>query len=1036
MGLKDQELLIKINGSAKNFTDALDKARKKTKDLEKTLATTAKISGAAFVALAVAVGIATASFSKFEKEFTNVVTLLDKSSFSTKSLQQGIDDLKEGIIALGAESGENFDTLNKGLFDIISATGDAENAMGVLESATQLAIAGGTDVAVAVDGITTAIKSFGLETSDAQIIAEKFFQAQKGGKTTVEELATSLGLVSATANAFNVSLDELLAASSAATLAGIKTKATFNGLKAAFANISKPTSDAAAEAKRLGVEFDSTALRALGLEGFLNSLTEAEGFTQSSVEKLFGSVEAQNIIFALTGEQAKDFASQIRLLGDEQAAAGTFADALAVKQATVDRATARLKSSVEAILIVFGEAFAPAIIAVSNALSGAAKFLSSLNKTFVKIVAAVVGVTTVILGLTTAVLLAGLAYIKISRFVIILNSTFGIGAIATKAYTAALAFGSKALTIFRRGMILATTTVRGFAAATGIGLILIALSLLVTRFKEVKAVVAGTLAAAKVIVENVSKAMSKAFSDFVNSDTFIKLDELITPFIDSVKSAIGFVKDVFIAIGTTISDFVKKGVDLLGSFGDVLRGVFTFSLDVIKSGLAGVGDALADGFSDIGKGAGTAFTDAFNKSIAESEAAELPDIEAPDVKGGRGPDGEKDPDKSASDKLLNAERDAVDRLREIRARANEISKLQAEKASQERIEIKDTELKKIADQENKANGEAIKIKSDQLQALQNIDRLETENVKLEQKKKLDGKEQVTLEANERELATVREQLEVLNELEDSNAQLKDEKQLERDEAKLERIQEQAEEEAALNAEINELAEEERDLLDEQDIQKAQATIETKREIEKKLAEEKLQDNIKRRNKFTKDELIHGATIAKLNQFFSSNEVQLANQTAGQLVQLTQSKNSQLKAIGKAAALVQIGIKTAEGAISAFSALSGIPIVGPALGAAAAAALILFGGEQAAAVASAQRGGIVPNGAGGASDRILTFTEPGELIVPAALAPDFITAVGRPEIDTDTAGGGSTEVVIGFTDDAIPFIEQKLLERRAIGTGSL
>ena len=1031
----NNELLIKINGSAKNFTDELDKAKKKTADLERSLASAAKVSAAAFVVLAGAVGLAVNQFSKFEKEFTNVVTLLDKTSFTTKSLKQGIDDLKNGVLQLGATSGENFETLNKGLFDIISATGDAENAMGVLAAATNLAIAGGTDVSVAVNGITGAIKAFGLETSDAQLVAEKFFQAQKGGKTTVEELSNSIGVAAATAKAYNVSLDELLAASTAATLASIKTNTTFTGLKAAFANISKPTEDAAKEAKRLGVEFNSTALRAQGLEGFLKSLTEAEGFTQQSVEKLFGSVEAQNIIFALTGEQAGAFASQIKLLGDEQNAAATFADALAVKQATTERAFARLARSVEAIGITFGEIFAPAINAAADALNSIAVEISKVDKRTLKVIAAITAVGLALTGLTTVLLLAGLAYIKVDRAIKILNTTFGLSTKAIALQNFVMANSRQAIAIFRRGMLIATTSVRGFAAATGIGLVLVAISLLITNFREVKAVVAGTFAAAKVIIENVMSAIAGAFNDFVNSTAITHLGKILEPFINSVGRALAFARDVFSAIGSTISDFVSRGAELFGDFGKLVGSIFTFDLSAIKSAIAGLGSALAGGFGDVGKGAGTAFVDAYNKSIAESDAAELPDIEAPKV-GGQKIEDPAAPGKT-KDNSIDQEKEAAKRLREIRARENELLLEQDRRSALDRIEVKDAELKKISDEEKKAADDSLKINREQLEALKTIDKLKSENAELEAKKTRTAVEQVQLEANEKELVTVQGQFENLRAIQSQNNELEAIEQQERDLAKIERIEEQGEQEAALKAELDELAVEERAVLDEAEILKAQETILTKRQAEKLAAQEQLKENIERRNKFVKDEEKHGTTVAKLNQFFSSANVSLAKDTADSLVALTQSKNSTLKAIGKAAALTQIGIDTATGALSTFAKINGqlgFP-AGPIIGGIAAAAIVAFGAEKAAAVASAQRGGIVPNGIGGSNDRIPAFLQPGELVVPAPLAPDFIQAVGRPEVDNE-GRGGETRVVIDFTERAIPYIEQRLLERRAIGTGNL
>ena len=54
---------------------------------------------------------------------------------------------------------------------------------------------------------------------------------------------------------------------------------------------------------------------------------------------------------------------------------------------------------------------------------------------------------------------------------------------------------------------------------------------------------------------------------------------------------------------------------------------------------------------------------------------------------------------------------------------------------------------------------------------------------------------------------------------------------------------------------------------------------------------------------------------------------------------------------KAVSLINTGISTAEGAIAAYKALAGIPVVGPALGAAAAAAITGFGIAQGALIAS-------------------------------------------------------------------------------------
>ena len=188
----------------------------------------------------------------------------------------------------------------------------------------------------------------------------------------------------------------------------------------------------------------------------------------------------------------------------------------------------------------------------------------------------------------------------------------------------------------------------------------------------------------------------------------------------------------------------------------------------------------------------------------------------------------------------------------------------------------------------------------------------------------------------------------------------------------------------------------------------------------------LQDRLKKaidaNNKEAQDRVKFGATYAALNKVINSEEIQGKKQTIDSLAQLAQSGNATLKGIGKAASLVQIGIKTAEGAISAYASLAGIPYVGPILGAAAAAAITAFGVEQAAKVTAAASGGVVPgvNPVGrGFTDTQPALLTPGELVVPRKSFDEVINAVAASRnneaslVDTGNGGGGNVAVMIGF-----------------------
>ena len=307
-----------------------------------------------------AAGAAVAAFAEFESDFTNVVTLLDESSFSNQSLQSGIEGLRDGVLELGRESGESFDNLNKGLFDTISAGVGAEDSIEALGVATDLALAGATDTSTAVDGLTSAIGAYGDRAGTAEEIAQKFFTAQKFGKTTIDEIASSFGLVAAQAAASGVGFEELLASVSAATASGVRTQAAFTGARGAIANIVKPTADAQAEAERLGIQFDGAALRSRGLIGVLEDVTQAAGFNEDSFSKLFGSIQGLNFVQAVSNNRFSSANRILAELGDSSQLATTFNAALAAQQDTVAFSARQLQREFQALAIEIGQGLAPA----------------------------------------------------------------------------------------------------------------------------------------------------------------------------------------------------------------------------------------------------------------------------------------------------------------------------------------------------------------------------------------------------------------------------------------------------------------------------------------------------------------------------------------------------------------------------------------------------------------------------------------------------------------------------------------------------
>lgn len=194
-------------------------------------------------------------------------------------------------------------------------------------------------------------------------------------------------------------------------------------------------------------------------------------------------------------------------------------------------------------------------------------------------------------------------------------------------------------------------------------------------------------------------------------------------------------------------------------------------------------------------------------------------------------------------------------------------------------------------------------------------------------------------------------------------------------------------------------------------------------------------------RFIKDRIEFGQTIAVINDTINNTRVQSFKKASGDLVQLQQSENATLKAIGKAAAVAQITIQTAEAAVNIYSNFQRaipFPPVSIPLGIAGAAAAIAFGAEQIGKVTSAQTGGIVPQLNPGLGDRQPALLEAGELIVPRQNFDEVINAVasnrggiGANQVAPEPV---SQSVLIGFDgQEAANVLTIRQNEQRALGT---
>ena len=364
-----------LKGVSKNLDKAGNSSKKASKKFgmsEKSLRRLkigATIAGVAIAGLAIKIGKdAVQAATTFETSMGNVATIVDTSTESMEEMGKKVREIAKRVP-------KDLSELTEGLYNVRSAGISAEEAMDVLETSAKLATAGLSTTDEAVNLLTSAINVYGDESHDANKIADILFKTVKYGKTTVAGLAQGFGKVAAIAKETGLSIEDLSAATAVLTTTGVKAAEAQTAIKAAIANVLKPTKDAEDAAKKLGIEFNLSALQAKGLSGMMLEISEAAGDDKQALADLFGSVEAANAIFVLASE---DGGTKMRdIIGDMTTGTNALNDAFAKQNATMAAQVQIMKNQLNDLMLDLGSKILPVVM---KAVEGLNLLLGGLNQ--------------------------------------------------------------------------------------------------------------------------------------------------------------------------------------------------------------------------------------------------------------------------------------------------------------------------------------------------------------------------------------------------------------------------------------------------------------------------------------------------------------------------------------------------------------------------------------------------------------------------------------------------------------------------------
>jgi len=304
-----------------------------------------KILGAGVIAVGV---VAFKWAADFEEQLNTINTVAGVTPRELAKIGDGIKDLAQ-------ETGTTTRDLTSAYYDLVSAGVKAADAQDILTQANTLAIGGLSTTQEAVDLLTTAINSYGLEAKDAERITDGFAQTIAAGKVTAAELAASFAKVAPIAADAGIEIEELQAAYALLTAKGIPAAEATTYMRSAIVALQKPTDSLRQVQEELGVNFAEMA-RDRGLVFTYNEIAKAAKRTGVPMIEMTGRIEGA--AFA-TNTTRRNFAKYREELGKVRGAEGEAGRQLAERQKGVNASVRRLRETARVVAITFGEGLLP-----------------------------------------------------------------------------------------------------------------------------------------------------------------------------------------------------------------------------------------------------------------------------------------------------------------------------------------------------------------------------------------------------------------------------------------------------------------------------------------------------------------------------------------------------------------------------------------------------------------------------------------------------------------------------------------------------
>lgn len=384
------QLQTKLNETGQRLQDVGN-------NLQSSGAQIAASFGVASAAISGALGVSVKKSMDFEAQLSRVGAIAGATP-------NELEKLKQAALDLGSSTSKSATEVAQGM-EIMGAMGyNTNQILAAMPGIIAAAEASGEDMALVADTVSSALNAFGLEAGEASRVADVLAQAANDSAAGVQDMQYTFKYAAPIAKTLGISLEELAAATEIMANNGIRGEQAGTTLRGALIRLSDPPKEAREALASLGIQVTDAQGRMLPFGDIIGQLSEKTK-NMSNAQKLaalstiFGTEAASGMLTVIeAGPQKLD-----SLTKSLQNSSGASKEAAEKMKDNLKGALEELGGAIETAQISIGDALAPAIRIVAEALQGLFNAFNSLPTGMQQFIAIGAAISAVMLGIVASI---------------------------------------------------------------------------------------------------------------------------------------------------------------------------------------------------------------------------------------------------------------------------------------------------------------------------------------------------------------------------------------------------------------------------------------------------------------------------------------------------------------------------------------------------------------------------------------------------------------------------------------------------------